>query len=126
MLESITGMTGQKDKEGHEYASGGSAESGASATSAMGGVEKPKSIMESFADSLGEGLASFDKATGGKLGFASTELQTLLRDKSFLEAFETPVFADSSKNVQSTDNTALNEKTPSVYDEVLLSKMMRA
>jgi hypothetical protein len=43
-----------------------------------------------------------------------------------LEAFETPVFADSSKNVQSTDNTALNEKTPSVYDEVLLSKMMRA
>jgi GH24 family phage-related lysozyme (muramidase) len=111
---------GMSDKEGHDYAPGGGGGGGG------GETQKPKSIMDSFIESLEEGLTSFDKATGGKLGFASGELQALLRDKSFLEAFQSPVFADASNNLTSTDNTALNEKTPSVYDEMLLSKLSRA
>lgn len=87
--------------------------------------EQPKSVIETLITSLGEGISELDKATGGKLGFASTEFQALLRDKSFLEAFQTPIFADNSKNVNSVDNVAMNEKTPSVYDEVLLSKLSR-
>lgn len=108
---------GMSDKEGHDYAPGGGG---------GGETQKPKSIMDSFMESLQEGLTSFDKATGGKLGFASEELQALLRDKSFLEAFQSPVFADASNTLNSMDNMAINEKTPSVYDEMLLSKLSRA
>lgn len=84
------------------------------------------SAISTIMGALSTGLADIDKATGGKLGFASTELQALLRDKSFLEAFSTPIFADASKNLNTMDNIAMDEKTPSVHDENLLSKMRKA
>ena len=83
-------------------------------------------MIETLMQSLSEGIAGLDKVTGGKLGLASTELQVALRDKSFLEAFQSPVFTDASKNVSSSEGIAMDEKTPSVYDEVLLSKLSRA
>jgi GH24 family phage-related lysozyme (muramidase) len=109
---------GERKAGGHDYAPGGG-----------GGAEtpqKPKGIMETFVESLNEGLASLNNAAGGKLAFASEEVQALLRDKSFLSAFDSPVFNDMSKSMNTTDNTAINEKTPSVYDEILLSKLSRA
>jgi len=108
-------MEENKDS-GHAYSPSGGADV----------KEEPKSIMDTFMSSLSEGLVSLDKATGGKLGFASDELQSLLRDKSFLSAFESPMFADMSKSMNVVDNVAIDEKTPSVYDEVLLSKLARS
>jgi GH24 family phage-related lysozyme (muramidase) len=84
------------------------------------------SAISTLVGALSTGLTDLDKATGGKLGLASTELQALLRDKSFLEAFSTPIFADASKNVSTTDNVAMDEKTPSVHDENLLSRMRKS
>lgn len=101
------------DASGHSYAPGD------------GEAEQPKSMIETLMSSLSQGMAGLDKATGGKLGLASTSLQEALRDKSFLQQFQSPIFADASKNINSVDNVALNEKTPSVYDEVLLSKLAR-
>ena len=61
-----------------------------------------------------------DKMTGGKLGIASGELQGALRTR-FLD--ETPMVVDNSKNSASTNSLGSNEATPSIYDEVLLSKL---
>ena len=104
---------------GHDYASSGGGEGAET-------PQKPKGIMETLVGSLNEGLASLNTATGGKLAFASEEFQALLRDKSFLSALESPIFNDMSKSMNTTDNVALDEKTPSVHDENLLSKMSRA
>jgi GH24 family phage-related lysozyme (muramidase) len=88
--------------------------------------EKAGGAMDSLISTLSSGYESLDKATGGKLGMLSGDLQALLRDKSFLTALQTPEFNDLSRNVNSTDNVAQNEKTPSVYDEVLLSKLSKS
>jgi hypothetical protein len=61
-----------------------------------------------------------DEMTGGKLGIASGELQGALRTR-FLD--ETPMVVDNSKNSASTNSLGSNEATPSIYDEVLLSKL---
>ena len=109
-----------QDAGGHGYVPGGNG-------GGTGEPEKqPKSIMDSFMDSLSAGLTDFDKSTGGKLGFASSELQTILRDKSFLEAFQSPLFTDMSKNSEIAEVLGTDEKTPSVYDDMLLSKLSRA
>jgi hypothetical protein len=105
-----------KDSTGHSYAPSGGGEP----------PEKPKGVMSSLLESLGGGIANINEASGGKLGFFSNELQAILRDKSFLEAIDTPMFADMSKNINSSDTTAYEGKTPSVYDEMLLSKLTRA
>jgi hypothetical protein len=105
-----------KDSTGHSYAPGGGGEP----------PEKPKGVMSSLLESLSGGIANINEASGGKLGFFSNELQAILRDKSFLEAIDTPMFADMSKNINSSDTTAYEGKTPSVYDEMLLSKLTRA
>jgi hypothetical protein len=108
-----------KEPVGHSYSPGSSGPE-------EDKTEQPKSMVETLLQSLSQGIAGLDKATGGKLGLASTELQTVLRDKSFLEAFQAPVFTDASKNVSTSEGIAMDEKTPSIYDEVLLSKMSRA
>jgi hypothetical protein len=64
-----------------------------------------------------------DKMTGGKLGIASGELQGALRTR-FLD--ETPMVVDNSKNSASTSTFGSNESTPSIYDDVLLSKLSMA
>ena len=61
-----------------------------------------------------------DEMTGGKLGIASGELQGALRTR-FLD--ETPMVVDNSKKSASTNSLGSNEATPSIYDEVLLSKL---
>jgi len=61
-----------------------------------------------------------DEMTGGKLGIASGELQGALRTR-FLD--ETPMVVDNSKNSASTNSLGSNEATPSIYDDVLLSKL---
>ena len=118
VVPSMQTAAASQDAEGHDHAPGGN-----------GGGEpekQPKSIMDSFMDSLSAGLTDFDKSTGGKLGFASSELQTILRDKSFLEAFQSPLFTDMSKNSEIAEVLGTDEKTPSVYDDMLLSKLSRA
>jgi GH24 family phage-related lysozyme (muramidase) len=95
------------------------------ASSDTGAKNDGGSAVSTLVGAISTGLADLDKATGGKLGFASTELQALLRDKSFLDAFSTPIFADASKNVSTTDNVADDEKTPSVHDEALLAKIRK-
>jgi hypothetical protein len=96
------------------------------ASSDTGRKDDGGGAISTLVGAFATGLADLDKATGGKLGFASAELEALLRDKSFLDAFSTPIFADASKNMSTTDNVAIDEKTPSVYDENLLSKMRKA
>jgi len=95
------------------------------ASSDTGAKNDGGGAVSTLVGAISTGLADLDKATGGKLGFASTELQALLRDKSFLDAFSTPIFADASKNVSTIDNVANDEKTPSVHDEALLAKMRK-
>jgi hypothetical protein len=96
--------------------------------SPVGGETKTpvNSAMNSIMSTLASGYESLDKATGGRLGMLSGDLQAILRDKSFLTALQTPEFNDLSKNINSTDNVAQNQKTPSVYDEVLLSKLSKS
>ena len=108
-----------KEPTGHSYAPGSDGEPSKT-------PEKPTGIMSSLLESLSGGIANINEASGGKLGFFSNELQAILRDKSFLEAIDTPMFADMSKNINSSDTTAYEGKTPSVYDEMLLSKLTRA
>ena len=71
----------------------------------------------------GDLFKELDKMTGGKLGIASGELQGALRTR-FLD--DTSTVVDNSKTSTSTNTFGSNESTPSIYDDVLLSKLSMA
>ena len=90
---------------------------------------KPKpGFSDTMISMLSEGpsgdlFKELDKMTGGKLGIASGELQGALRTR-FLD--DTSTVVDNSKTSTSTNTFGSNESTPSIYDDVLLSKLSMA
>ena len=90
---------------------------------------KPKTeFSDTMISLLSEGpsgdlFKELDKMTGGKLGIASGELQGALRTR-FMD--ETPMVVDNSKTSTSTNSLGANESIPSIYDDVLLSKLSMA